>query len=201
MDDLPSSSDAIARDVNRARPAITPTGDVDRWALLVGISNYAHKDLNLRFAARDAQELRKALLKSTAGAFPNDHVLDLVDENATLANLTKALRTFLKKPATDDLVVLFLACHGSRDRDRPDNLYLLPHDTDPSDISGTALPMREVELVLQETLHSRRVVILVDTCHSGGLGEAFAGIRASHDDAADLNAYLSALSTSREACR
>jgi hypothetical protein len=197
VDDLPRSTDASTRDVNRVQPAITPTGDVDRWALLVGISNYAHKDLNLRFAARDARELRKTLLKSAAGAFPDDHVLDLVDEDATLANLTKALRTFLKKPAADDLVVLFLACHGSRDRDRPDNLYLLPHDTDPLDISGTALPMREVELALKETLHSRRVVILVDTCHSGGLGEAFAGIRAAHDDVADLNAYLSALSTSR----
>lgn len=114
MDDLPRSTDASTRDVNRGHPAITPTGDVDRWALLVGISNYAHKDLNLRFAARDARELRKTLLKSTAGAFPDDHVLGLVDEDATLANLTKALRTFLKKPAADDLVVLFLACHGSR---------------------------------------------------------------------------------------
>jgi Caspase domain len=170
---------------------------VDRWALLVGISNYAHEDLNLRFAARDAQKLRETLLKPTAGAFPDDHVLPLIDDEATLANLTKALRTFLKRPAEDDLVVLFVACHGSRDRDRPDNLYLLPHDTDPEDISGTALPMREVELALQETLLSRRVVILADTCHSGGLGGAFAGIRGAHDDAADLNTYLGALSTSR----
>ena len=179
------------------QPSITPTGDVDRWALLVGISNYAHEDLNLGFAAQDALGLREKLLEPSAGAFPHDHVLALVDEEATLANLTKALRTFLKRPAQDDLVILFVACHGSRDRDRPDNLYLLPHDADPFDISGTALPMREIELALKETLHSRRVVVLIDACHSGGLGEAFADIRAVHDDAADLNAYLTKLSTSR----
>src|SRR6478752_3797524 len=116
---------------------VTPTGDVERWALIVGISNYANTSLNLKFAARDASALRETLLEPTAGAFPEDHVLALVDAEATLANLWKALRTFLKKPAEDDLVMLFFACHGMRDRDRPDDLYLLPHDTDPGDISGT----------------------------------------------------------------
>lgn len=172
-------------------------GPVDRWALLVGISDYAHDSLDLKFAARDASRLRDALLQPIAGAFPDDHVMALVDGEATLANLTKALRTFLKRPGPDDLVVVFFACHGSRDRDRPDNLYLLPHDTDPSDISGTALPMREVELALRETLLSRRVVVLVDTCHSGGLGDAFTDVRAIGDDAADLNTYLGALSDAR----
>ena len=176
---------------------ITPTGDVDRWALIVGISNYQSSALRLRFAARDATTLHETLLEPTAGAFPDDHVLTLVDETATLANLTKALRTFLKKPAAEDLVVIFFACHGSRDRDRPDDLYLLPFDTDPADISGTALPMRDVDFALRQTLHSRRIVALVDACHSGGVGDAFADLRGLGDDAADLNRFLSELSTAR----
>ncbi|HET8952218.1 MAG TPA: caspase family protein, partial [Solirubrobacteraceae bacterium] len=194
-----SASERDAGDDEASAPlAITPTGEVDRWALLIGVSSYAHETLSLQFAARDAQKLRETLLEPTSGAFPDDHVHLLVDEDATLAGLNKALRTFLKRPAPEDLVVVFVACHGSRDRDRPDNLYLLPYDTDPADISGTALPMREVELALRETLLSTRVVVLVDACHSGGLGGQFADVRAVHDDAADLNTYLSLLSSRRE---
>src|SRR5690349_13765531 len=84
-------------------PAPKSIGDIDRWALLVGISKYAQKDLELKHAADDARALRRTLLEPTAGAFPPDHILELVDEQATLAALNKALRTFLKKPAEHDL--------------------------------------------------------------------------------------------------
>ena len=176
---------------------ITPTGDVDRWALIVGISNYQNKGLSLKFAARDAEALHDTLLQPTAGAFADDHVLRLVDEQATLANMTKGLRTFLKRPAAEDLVVLFFACHGTRDRERPDDLYLLPYDTDPADISGTGLPMRELDFALRQTLHSRRIVALVDACHSGGVGGALDNLRGAGDDAADLNKYLTEISKAR----
>ena len=180
-----------------AHPAIAPTGPIERWALLVGISKYAHERFRLRFAARDALKMREKLLEEGAGGFRDDHILLLVDEKATAANLAKGLRTFLKSPNPDDLVVLFFACHGTRDPQRPDNLYFLPHEADPADISGTGVPMRELEQALTETLHSRRVVVLVDTCHSGGVGWMFGGQRGAGDDAGDLNAYLGALSRSR----
>jgi uncharacterized caspase-like protein len=67
---------------------------------------------------------------------------------ATTAAITRALRSFLKKPARDDVVLLYFACHGAPDVDRPNIVYLISHDTDPDDISGTALPMREIDLSL-----------------------------------------------------
>lgn len=171
-----------------------PSAVRQRWALLIGISGYAHEKLRLEYAARDAQRLREVLLQPTAGSFADDHVLLLSDANATLAELTKALRTFLKRPGRDDLVLLFFACHGAHDPERPDNLYLLPHDTDPADISGTALPMREVDLALKETLVSQRVVVFMDSCHSGGVG---GGFRAHEAAAADFNRYMAELSDAR----
>lgn len=196
-----------AATATQARPA-AHAGDGDaatiqRWALLVGISRHAHPELNLRYAARDAEQLRDLLQQPTAGAFASDHVLALLDGDATLAGLNRALRTFLKRPAPNDLVLLFFACHGAHDPDRPSNLYLLPHDTDPADVSGTALPMREVELALRETLHARRVVLLMDACHSGGLASALAGSasvarRALGAQAQDFNQYMAGLSQARE---
>jgi hypothetical protein len=56
---------------------------------------------------------------------------------------------------------------------------LISHDTDPDDISGTSLPMREIDLSLQENLLAEKVVMVADTCHSAsivGSGTASAGL-------------------------
>ena len=55
---------------------------------------------------------------------------------------------------------------------RPDNLYLLPHDVDVGNIAATGFPMWDLEKVLYQTLKAQRVIVLVDACHSGGVGIA-----------------------------
>jgi hypothetical protein len=166
---------------------------VDRWAVIIGISKYRHAVRDLRFADRDARVLAELLAKPSGGAFEREKVRLLIDEEATTANLTRALRSFLKRPDAEDIVLLYFACHGAPDPDRPGNLYLITHDADPADIAGTAVPMREIDLALRETLRAERVILLADTCHSGGLGLG-AGRRAAGDDAALVNRYLEELS-------
>jgi uncharacterized caspase-like protein len=170
--------------------------DVDRWAIVVGVSKYKYESLNLRYADRDAEEFHKLLLSPTGGNFRPDHVVKLTNHDATTANVTKALRSFLKKPGRDDLVIIYCACHGSPDFDRPGNVYLLTHDTDPNDIAGTALPMREIDLSLRENLLSERVVIFADTCHSAAIGGGI-GRRGTVDSTALVNRYLKDVSTAR----
>jgi tetratricopeptide (TPR) repeat protein len=170
--------------------------DIDRWAIIVGISKYQHAGMNLKWAHRDAEELYQLLLTPAGGSFAADHVQLLVDAQATAQAISRALRSFLKKPAKDDVVLIYFACHGGPDPDRPNNLYLLTHDTDPDDIAGTALPMREIDLSLRENLLAERVVILADTCHSAGIGGGI-GRRSATVDAGVVNAYLDALSAAR----
>jgi tetratricopeptide (TPR) repeat protein len=113
----------------------------------------------------------------------------LTNEKATSIAVRDALGGFLQKPGPDDVVLLYLACHGSPDPRRRENLYLLTYDTDPDRFAGTAVPMREVRWALKENLQARRVVILADTCHSAGLGGA--GRRAIGDaDAGAVNRFL-----------
>src|SRR5688500_3131802 len=124
----------------------------ERWAILVGISEYQHKLWNLKYARRDAEE-RARLLKQTAyGTFDESRMCVLLDEEATTAKIVKALRSFLKRPAPNDLVLLHFSCHGTPDPDGLDEFYLVSHDTDPADIAATALPMREVRHALENTL-------------------------------------------------
>jgi tetratricopeptide (TPR) repeat protein len=176
---------------NRGLRADIPTSYatyVDRWAIVVGVSKYQDGSINLRYADRDAEALYELLKTPSGGGFAEEHICKLVNEEATTANITRALRSFLKKPGKDDIVLLYFACHGAPDTDRPDILYLLTHDTDPKDIAGTALPMREINLSLRENLLAERVIIIADTCHSAGISKG--GTRDAGDNSGAINLYL-----------
>lgn len=192
---MPSQEDIT----NRGLGAVVPTSYatyVDRWAIVVGISKYKHENLNLKYAHRDAEALCELLLTPSGGGFEKEHVVKLVNEEATTANITRALRSFLKKPAKEDIVLIYFACHGTPDIDRPGIVYLLTHDVDPGDISGTALPMREIDLSLKENLLAERVIILADTCHSAAIGGGI-GRRDAGDNSAVVNSYLREVSKTR----
>ena len=154
-----------------ARPMET---DVQRkrYAVIVGISKYKDPNLNLRYAHRDAEELDKLIRTPRSGGFPAENIKTLIDEEATTGNITKALRSFLQKPGKEDLVLVYLACHGAPDPNRPQNVYLITSDTDPLDIPGTALPMSDIQRDLERTLLAERVVLIADTCHSGAVGDS-----------------------------
>ncbi len=165
---------------------------VDRWAIIVGISRYKNEGLNLRYADRDAEELYKLLLTPSGGGFEADHITKLINADASTVNVTRALRSFMKKPAREDIVLIYFACHGAPDPDKPSNIYLLTYETDPEDISGTAIPMREIFLSLKENLLAERIVIIADTCHSAAISGG--GGRRSGNSAALVNRYMQRLS-------
>lgn len=105
------------------------------------------------------------------------------------------MSSFLAATSRDDLVLIYLACHGAPDErgvDRP--LYVLTHDSDLDDIAGTAWPMDSLAWHLRRYVRAERVVIIADTCHSAGMQ---AGARDIDLSAAVLNRYLGGLSTSR----
>lgn len=168
----PKESDANeppgGRNVRPISPSFYGTY-AEKWAVIVGISRYKDAGLNLRYAARDAEDLDK-LLRTSCG-FKSANVQLLLDEQATTGRITWALRSFLKKTAKDDIIVLYFACHGQPDVGARGNIfYLITWDTDPGDVGSTALPMREVQNALNDYVLAERGLILVDTCHGSPIG-------------------------------
>jgi hypothetical protein len=147
-----------------------------RWAVVIGVGEYESDDIpDLDFAPNDARAVRDFLLSDAAGPF--DEVLYLENERATGAAMREALFVFLQQADWDDLVVIYYAGHGAPDPGRPDNLYLLPTDTDLDALAATGFPMWDVKTALRRQIAAERVLVIADACHSAGTadGEAVGG--------------------------
>jgi tetratricopeptide (TPR) repeat protein len=156
-----------------AAAAATPAGG-KTFALLIGVSKYQRlpKEQWLQFADADATLFEKHVLSPRGGSLPPEDVLRLTDEKATTAALRNAFQTFLKGRATKkDTVLILIAGHGTVESPGSKKAYILTHDSDPQDLAGTAMPMAEVQtLIDQELSKVGRVAVFVDVCRAGNIG-------------------------------
>ncbi|HUH14083.1 MAG TPA: caspase family protein [Longimicrobiales bacterium] len=158
-----------------------------RWAVIVGISDYASADIpDLGYASKDAQAFHDFLRSDAAGPFEEENILLLKDADATGQALREAMFVFLQQADWDDLVVIYFAGHGAPDPSRPDNLYLLPTDADVNALAATGFPMWDVKTALRRQISAERVVVIADACHSGGTGEGAEGPNPISSSFADL---------------
>lgn len=148
-------------------PPAEPPGA--RRALVVGVDHYAHVSA-LQHAVADAQQLGARLAQPDAG-FDVTPLLGHVER----ADLLRALDALLPLPgggsaeglaAVDDITVLYFAGHATLDASG--ELWWLLSDSDPRDLAGTAVSLREVQRRITTGL-PLRVALLVDACHDTGL--------------------------------
>jgi tetratricopeptide (TPR) repeat protein len=140
----------------------------DKWAVIVGISKFENPDLNLHYPSKDAEDFYKYL--TTKGNFAKDHVKLLVDENATRQNiLTLVGDKWLPHVANpDDLVVIYISSHGSSsEMDSEGVNYLLAYDSNVDSLYSSGLAMQDLTRTIKARVHSDRVVMILDACHSG----------------------------------
>jgi tetratricopeptide (TPR) repeat protein len=149
--------------------AIAP--DAKTYAMVVGISKYQKlpPELYLQFPGADADSFGKYLTSPNGARVPADQMLVLTDEQATTAALRNAFQTFLKtRPGKKDTVFILIAAHGTVDNRGG---YIVTYDSDPQDLSTTALPMSEVQQLVEDELSQvGRVVLLADLCHASTIG-------------------------------
>ena len=150
----------------------TPLSDIrKRWAVVIGISRYAHAEPDLpqlKYAARDAQAFAEFLRSDLSGGYDPNRTLCLFDEHATVRNVRGALFEFLSRAEENDLVVIFFSGHGMR-QGQSDNFFMLCHDTQPDHMPSTAFPMWDIDMALRRYVKARRVVVLADACHAGAI--------------------------------
>jgi uncharacterized caspase-like protein/tetratricopeptide (TPR) repeat protein len=170
----PPAQDSNSRDLKPVRPANEnrPSAQVvvpQSYALVIGIATYENlpASAQLRFPDRDAQAIYSTLISEQGGEFPANHVHVLTDSQATLANITREIATWLPSVTTpDDRVLIYFAGHGFISGGKG---YLAPYDIDLHNIAGTALPMETVGKLIGSTIKGKWKVLITDACHSGAI--------------------------------
>jgi hypothetical protein len=165
------------------------------YALVIGIRNYKygkepghvledHEFPNLKLADKDASDFAAFL---RAYPFINYNVRELINEQAELWNIKdefETLRRICKHPdAKNPLVIVYFSGHGWADADG--RHYLIPYEARRNKLFATALLNREFNSCLND-LQTNRLVVLIDTCHAGAIGEG--GIKGAYDFHQDLSA-------------
>lgn len=171
---------AVPQSASRLDVAASPSGPVevgDKWALVVGVSNFADSDLNLKYAAKDAIDFGNFL--QSGAKFAPDHVKVITDKDATRDNIIKQLGGGwlgrLARP--NDLVVVYVSSHGSVSRDEAGGVnFLVAHDTQANALLSTGIPMQWLSQIIKEQVHSDRVVVILDVCHSGAVSGGQKGL-------------------------
>ncbi len=157
---------AVRADAEAVEKAYQPR----RFALLVGIDQVEDDRWRpLRFARKDAQDFAAALRDEKRGAFTKVRVLSTREETSRDA-LARAVAELAKEASRpDDIVVLYLSAHGTLARDERGALkrYLVTSDADFRRVAETALPVEALTSALDGAGSRRRVMVLA-TCHSGG---------------------------------
>ena len=175
----------------------------EKWALVVGISKFRDARVpRLNYPSKDAQDFAALLKDPQIGRFRPENVHLLVDADATTRKIKMELNWLARSAKADDLVVVFLASHGSpRSRDIAGVNYIITSDTelgdpnkDPDSLFATALPMVDLSDIVRGRIQARRTAIFLDTCHSG----AAVGRTATSHAFSDASASKEALDRIRQ---
>jgi len=120
---------------------------------------------SLDFADKDANGIA-TVFEGQAGKFYHKvHKCVLTNQEASRENVLDGLDWILQESTQKDLSVIFVAGHGLKDERGND--YFLPHDGDPKRLRRTGVKWFDFQDVLSSL--PSKMILMVDTCHSGSV--------------------------------
>jgi hypothetical protein len=165
---------AARRDVQIATRSANPPG-ARLHVLTIGVSEYGDKakDLKLKFAHRDAQDVASAVINTQdGGLYAEVKPQFLHDDTANKDAIFDALAEMERNMGASmggDLAVIMFSGHGTMiDR----QFYLVPYGVDDSTqarLKSSAIPATEFQSEISKLATHGRVLVLLDACRSAGL--------------------------------
>ncbi len=135
------------------------------YVVSMGVSEYANKEWNLKYAAKDACDIAERLQKRAPGSTGEVKTLLLTDKDVQKQSLSK-IRGFLSQANVDDSVVMFAAGHGVLDEKY--DYFFGSSDIDFKNPSEKGISFDSFDDLLAE-IPCLKKAFLVDTCHAGEL--------------------------------
>jgi len=134
-------------------------------ALLIGNSKFdedPHNLLELKGPPNDVRALEETLTHPQVGMYDTSNVEIILDFSNW--EIMKKLDDFFQSAKRDDQLLLYYSGHGYLDK--YSNLYLCARNTKINNLISTAIPDSAINTMIENS-SSKRVVIILDCCHSG----------------------------------
>ncbi len=180
---------APAKPAAGGAPAAGATG-IERaprlYVLAIGVGKFQSADIDsLAFSAKDARDFTNALKAQQGRLYRSVEVRQLIDEQATRANVIDGIDWLKRQVTQHDVGMLFVASHGTND---PKHGYLfVTHNFNWKDPLGTAISHKEFKEATESL--AGKALFFIDTCHSGNV----LGVRTRSAKPADPNAVINDL--------
>ena len=165
-----------------AQPTQTTTrAKPNLWILSIGISQYEDSNLNLQYADNDAKAVAEMMKKQEGSLYAEVNYRLLLNENGTRENILRGISKYLGMASYDDLVLIFMAGHGVKDK-QTGSYYFLPYDATPDSLMTRGLLWSTFDEA-QKRLASNvsKVMLWLDTCHAGAMKVAMRGAEAGEE--------------------
>lgn len=142
------------------------------YALSIGIATYCHL-YPLSKTTTDAQDLYNLLLRI---GYPTANVTLLLDAQAAKPAISEKLDWLARRAGPEDTVVIFFSGHGVQLLGGfwPGE-YLCPVEARLDNVRDTFISDEEFTTALR-AIRAGRLVVFLDACHAGGVGEPKAPI-------------------------
>ncbi|AXV38072.1 MAG: caspase family protein [Methanobacteriaceae archaeon] len=143
----------------------------EKYAYLVGISQYQEDNQELTLGSSDAINFKAFLEKSAGFKTNNTHLR--VDSGAKSVQITNDLKNYSQITSSNDLFIMYYSGHGDRVKTNKsgnaDFEYIIcPYD-DTYDYKNS-LRGSEFQLLVKE-IDAKNLVFIFDSCNSGGMIE------------------------------
>lgn len=147
-------------------PTPEPDPSIDKWAVVIGISDYRGRAYDLQYCDDDAKDMYNYLL---AKGYPQGNIKLLLDKDAKASAIIDAIDwlNFWERPNSE--VVFFYSGHGSTYDGYDDGDT---EDTDETIVSADLYLILDGQLRHKfSTFSSQKISFTFDTCFSGGMDD------------------------------
>lgn len=147
------------------------SGAADKWALLIGVSDYIHGErLDLKGPTNDVMKMEELLL--TKFGYQPESIHTLLNGAATKANITGEMKGWLASSSRPgDTVIIYYSGHGSQipdlsgDEGDGRDEVLCPADIRPG-VPGNEITDDELSQMLSQ-IKATDITVVLDACHAG----------------------------------
>lgn len=143
------------------------TGSItqERYALLIGISEYQNTDMNLTYPAIDATELQEKLENHGW-----QHTRLVTNNQATKNGIKTAIEEFFANIPADASALIYYSGHGTLSNlGYSGDTWLVPYDFDNIQNWAGGISADELYTWIDAYIDTKNIIVTADSCYSGGL--------------------------------